>query len=259
MKRKQILFVNYIITLVFICLPFVGFATRGNFFEVQNLDLEIILSSLSVSLMSSMISMTAILMIGLPAGYYMAKTDFKYKRILDLLFNLPQVLPPAVIGLLLLITYGNNGFIGRHLSALGIRMSFSTLGVIMTFIFVSLPIFIKGTSVAFSEVDSRLEEAALLLGDSPKDVFRRISFPLAKEGILVALLMAWCRGISEFGATMMFAGNLAGVTQTLPLAIYTALETNFNNALFLSFLMFVISLMVLVCTHLLLMKKENKS
>jgi len=256
MKPKQLLAINYIITLIFICLPFVGFATRGNFFEVQNLDIGFVLSSLRVSLVSSLIAMLITIMFGLPAGYYMAKADFKFKSILDLLFNLPQVLPPAVIGLLLLITYGNNGFIGRHLSILGIRMSFSNLGVIMTFVFVSLPIFIKGTSVAFSEIDSHLEESALLLGDSPWNVFRRISFPLAKKGVLVAFLMAWCRGISEFGATMMFAGNLTGVTQTLPLAIYTALETNFNNALFLAFLMFIISLSVLVCTHLLLMKKD---
>ena len=257
MKSNRILLINYIATLIFICLPFVGFVTRGNFLEIENLDIEIILSSLSVSLISSIISMALIFVIGLPVGYYMAKNDFKFKSVLDLLFNLPQVLPPAVIGLLLLITYGNNGFIGRHMIELGIRMSFSTLGVIMAFVFVSLPIFIKGTSVAFSNVDPCLEESALILGDSPQCVFCKISLPLAKEGILVAFLMAWSRGISEFGATMMFAGNLTGVTQTLPLAIYTTLETNFNNALFLSFIMFVIALMVLICTYLLLMKKKD--
>ncbi len=259
MKHKTVLKINYIITLLFICLPFAGFAVRGNFFELQNLDLDVIAASLSVSLKSSLIAMFIVVLVGLPAGYYMAKATFKYKEVLDLLFHLPQVLPPAVIGLLLLLTYGNNGFIGRHLAALGIRMSFSSLSVILTFIFVALPIFIKGVSVAFAEVDPKLERTAQLLGDSPLQVFRRISFPLAKKGVLVALSMAWSRGISEFGATMMFAGNLQGVTQTLPLAIYTALESNINNALFLSFVMFLLSLLILISSHFLTRANGGKT
>jgi len=213
--------------------------------------LPIILASLRVSLISSFIGTVIVLFMGLPAGYYMAKAQFKGKSLLDSLFNLPQVLPPAVVGLLLLLTYGNQGYLGRHLAVLGIRTSFSMVAVVLTFIFVALPIFIKGVSVAFAEVDPKLEQTARILGDSSLRVFWRISFPLARKGILAALIMAASRGISEFGATMMFAGNLPGVTQTLPLAIYTALESNLNNALFLAFLMFVMSLMMLILVHFL--------
>lgn len=243
--------ISYFITLLFTCLPFLGFVTRGNFLTLQNLDLPIILASLRVSFVSSLISIFIVVLMGLPAGYYMAKAQFKGKKMLDNLFSLPQFLPPAVVGLLLLLTYGNHGFLGRYLTAFGIRISFSMTAVVLTFIFVALPIFIKGVSVAFAEVDPKLEQTAQLLGDSPLQVFLRISFPLARKGILVALIMAASRGISEFGATMMFAGNLSGVTQTLPLAIYTALESNLNNALFLAFIMFIMSLGMLTLVHVL--------
>jgi len=256
MKNKGFLKLNYFITLSFICLPFFGFFSRGNFLRIQNLDLPIIFSSIWVSLRNGLIAMFIVILIGLPAGYFMAKTEFKGKEFLNLLFHLPQVLPPAVTGLLLLITYGSNGFIGRHLAILGIRTSFTSLAVVLTFIFVALPLFIRGVSVAFMEVNPKLEETAQILGDSSFQVFRRISFPLAKRGIVVSFMMAWSRGLSEFGATMMFAGNLQGITQTLPLAIYTALETNLNNALFLAFIMFLISLSLLILTHLLTKEQE---
>ena len=253
MKNRSLLKVNYLITILFVCLPFLGFMMRGNFFEVQSLDTSFIISSIRVSLETSLVSMLIVVVVGLPAGYYMSKIDFKYKSIVDLLLNLPQVLPPAVIGLLLLLTFGNNGFIG---SRLPISMSFSRLSVIITFIFVALPIFVKGVSVSFSEVDSKLEQTASILGDNDLQVFQRVSYPLAKNGIVVSLMMSWSRGISEFGATMMFAGNLTRVTQTLPLAIFTALESNLNNALLLSFIMFVISLLMLSGVHL-LMRRRN--
>lgn len=255
MKDKFFKF-NYFITLLFTCIPFLGFASRGNFLKLHNLDMPLILNSLRVSLLTSVISICFVIILGIPAGYYIGRNNFKYKSQLNIIFSLPQVLPPAVIGLLLLITYGHNGFIGRYLSLIGIQTSFSMLAVVLTFIFVSLPIFIKGVSVVFSEIDPKLEQTALLLGDSPIQVFRKITFPLANKGILVALIMSWSRGISEFGATMMFAGNLQGVTQTLPLAIYTALQSNINNALFLAFIMFVISIIMLIFIHILIERRN---
>jgi molybdate transport system permease protein len=251
MRTRTIPKLSYWVALLFLIIPFLSFAIRYDFLTLSHLDPALIWASLRVSLVSSLISVMTIILIGLPAGYFMAKSAFKFKTVLDALLNLPQVLPPAVIGLLLLFTYGNNGFIGRYLARLGIRTSFSSLAVILTFIFVSLPIFINGCSLAFSKIDPELEQMAALLGDEPRKVFFRITLPLAKKGILVSLLMAWSRGLAEFGATMMFAGNLPGVTQTLPLAIYSALETNVNHALFLSFIMFIISGLVLVSVHFL--------
>lgn len=251
MSEKTLPKISYWVALLFLSIPFLSFAVRYDFLTLNNLDLALIWMSLRVSLVSSLISIMIVILVGLPAGYYMARSAFKFKTVLDALLNLPQVLPPAVIGLLLLFTYGNNGFIGKNLARLGIQTSFSSLAVIITFLFVSLPIFINGCSVAFSKIDPEFEQIAALLGDDSRKVFFRITLPLAKKGILVSLLMAWSRGLAEFGATMMFAGNLPGVTQTLPLAIYSALDTNVNNALFLSFIMFIISALVLVCVHFL--------
>ena len=251
MKRNKIPKLSYTIALIFLIIPFFSFAVRYEFLTLSNLDLVLIWASLRVSLVSSLIATFMIILIGIPASYYMARSSFKLKTTLDAILNLPSVLPPAVIGLLLLFTYGNNGFIGRHLAQLGIRTSFSSFAVILTFIFVALPIFINGCSLAFREVDPELEQTAALLGDSPRKVFFRITLPLARKGLLISLLMAWSRGLAEFGATMMFAGNLPGVTQTLPLAIFSALETNVNHGLFLSFIMFIIAGLVLITVHFL--------
>ena len=256
-KDHKWLRLNYVFTLTFTVLPFLAFITRGRLIEFNALDWHVISSSLWVSMKCSLIAMLIVILLGLPTGYYIARHSFKYKIFFDTLFNLPMVLHPAVIGLLLLLTYGSHGFIGRYLLAMGIKTSFSSFAVILTFIFVSLPVFIKGVSVAFSEVDEQLETTARILGDSPLQVFKRITFPLAKKGLIVSLLMSWTRGLSEFGATIMFAGNLKGVTQTLPLAIYSAMESNMNNALFISFFMFILALLVLVSTHLLSEERDT--
>jgi len=251
MKNKIFFKLSYFVALVFLSLPFLNFALRYDFLVLSNLNPALIWASLRVSLVSSFISMVVVILVGIPAGYYMARSTFRFKSVLDSLLNLPQILPPAVLALLLLFTYGNHGFIGQQLARLGIRTSFSSLAVMLTFVFVSLPLFINGCSLAFSKVDPELEQTAALLGDVARKVFFRISLPLAKKGILVSLLMAWSRGLAEFGATMMFAGNLPGVTQTLPLAIFSALETNVHHALFLSFIMFIIAGIVLVSVHFL--------
>jgi len=251
MKNRRLLPVSYAMALLFLVVPFFSFTTRGNFFAVLDLELTAVIASLKISLVSSVISMLVIVLVGIPAGYYMARVNFRFKAILDALFSLPQILPPAVIGLLLLFTYGSNGFIGQHLTAFGIRLSFSLLAVILTFVFVALPLFINGCMLAFSRVDVKLEQVAAVLGDSPWQVFFRVTLPLAKKGILVSLLMSWSRGLAEFGATMMFAGNLPGVTQTLPLAIFNSLETNVDQALFLAFVMFVVAIIVLISVQLL--------
>ena len=243
-KDHKWLRLNYVFTLT--VLPFLAFITRGRLIEFNALDWHVISSSLWVSMKCSLIAMLIVILLGLPTGYYIARHSFKYKIFFDTLFNLPMVLPPAVIGLLLLLTYGSHGFIGRYLLAMGIKTSFSSFAVIF-----------KGVSVAFSEVDEQLETTARILGDSPLQVFKRITFPLAKKGLIVSLLMSWTRGLSEFGATIMFAGNLKGVTQTLPLAIYSAMESNMNNALFISFFMFILALLVLVSTHLLSEERDT--
>lgn len=197
--------------------------------------------------------MVIVAVIGLPAGYYLGRGKFFGKRVMDALFNLPQVLPPAVIGLLLLLTFGNNGLIGKYLP---FNTSFTFFAVVLAFIVVALPLFIKGVGIAVSAVDEESLEAAIVEGATDWQAFRHITFPIIKNGLISSFLVAWSRGIAEFGATMMFAGNLQGVTQTLPLAIYSAMESNLNNALFLAFMMVAFSLLILVGTHLLFIKEE---
>lgn len=244
---------SYFGALLFLCLPFLGFAARGNFFDLNQLDLNFIASSLRVSLGASLMGMVIVAVIGLPAGYYLGRGHFFSKRIMDALFNLPQVLPPAVIGLLLLLTFGNNGLIGKYLP---FNTSFTFFAVVLAFIVVALPLFIKGVGIAVSAVDEESLEAAIAEGATDWQAFRHITFPIIKNGLISSFLVAWSRGIAEFGATMMFAGNLQGVTQTLPLAIYSAMESNLNNALFLAFMMVAFSLLILVGTHLLFIKEE---
>ena len=251
MKIRGIAAYSYWLALFFLTLPFFSFAVRRDFLNPDNLNLPSIWQSLQVSLVSSAVASLIVLVIGIPAAYYVAKARFKFKRFFDALLNLPQVLPPAVIGILLLFAYGNQGFFGRYLNRIGIRTSFSPLAVILTFLFVSLPIFINGCALAFAKIDPELEQTAALLGDSSGKVFFRITLPLAKKGMFTAFLMSWSRGIAEFGATMMFAGNLPGVTQTLPLAIFSALETNFYDALMLAFIMFILAAVVLIGIYLL--------
>lgn len=256
MKSKIWLKLCYWMALLFLILPFFSFAVRHQFLNPENLNPTRIWQSLQVSLLSSLLASLIILLVGLPAAYYMSKATSRFKSFLDSLLTLPQVLPPAVIGLLLLFTYGNTGFVGRHLQILGIRFSFSMLSVVLTFVFVALPLFMNGCAVAFAKVDPELEQMAAILGDSPQKVFWRITLPIAKKGIITAFLMAWSRGLAEFGATMMFAGNLPGITQTLPLAIFSALETNIYDALMLAFIMFVLATAILITIHQL--TKETK-
>ena len=254
MKSNKRLLTAYLLSLIFLFLPFLSFFTRGNFLDLSELDLAAITQAIGVSLSTSLVGLLWVLLLGLPAGYFMARADFAGKGFLDLLFRLPQALPPAVIGLLFLLAYGQNGFIGRLLPG---RLTFTSEAVVLIFIFVALPIFVNGAAAAFGGVDPRLEETAQVLGDNTRQVFWRVTLPLAKPGLLGAAMLSWSRGLSEFGATMMFAGNLAGITRTLPLAIYTILETSLESALFLAFIMFVISLALLSITHLLIERPGN--
>lgn len=209
-----------------------------------------VLSALSISLKSTLISLVIILLIGTPAGYACARLKFKGKDILDTIFTLPLVLPPAVAGLLLLITFGKKGWLGGVLALAGIKIPFTIVAVIMAQLFVALPMYIRTVSEGFKKVDTRLEQTAMTLGEHPVKVFFKITMPLAKGSIISGAIMAWARALAEFGATIMFAGNLMGKTQTLPLAIYSAMETDMDSALTLARIMVIISLLLLLCTHM---------
>ena len=250
MKNKfKLSAVFYGICFVFIILPLCSFFTR-DFFS-GGINTKILFDAIKTSAFCSIISILIVFAFGLPCAYYMSKGSFPGKEYIDMLFNIPMVLPPAVMGLVLLLTFGKKGFIGKYLYEMGIRVTFSKVAVIIALVFVSLPVFISGAAESFRKVPKELVNSAMTLGDSPRRAFFRVSFPLSKSGVYTALIMAWARGLAEFGATMMFAGNIKGVTQTLPLAIYSAMETNLETAMLMSFIMVVLATVILFGVHFL--------
>lgn len=246
-KRTALIF--YIICVIFIALPLLSLVlsdTAGG----QLAGNRVLLDAIAVSLKSTSIMMLITVLVGVPAAYAYVRVDFRGKKLLNVVLDLPLILPPAVAGLLLLMTFGRNGWVGGFLEPLGVQIPFTLTAVVMAQIFVGLPIFVKTTAEGFKAVDERLELTAMTLGDSRLKAFVRITLPLAAGSILTGAIMSWARGLAEFGATIMFAGNFQGVTQTLPLAIYSAMETDLSAALGIAQVMVLVSMILLVSVHL---------
>ncbi|MCT4606087.1 MAG: ABC transporter permease [Marinisporobacter sp.] len=206
---------------------------------------DFVIKALVVSLKSTIISLIIIMIMGIPTAYYMASYSFLGKGLIEIILELPLVLPPAVAGILLLITFGRNGLIGKYLFIFGRGLPFTFTAVIMAQLFVSLPIFIKTSKEGFEKVDQELKNAGAALGLSEWQVFKYITLPLSKNTLLVGAVLSWARALAEFGATIVFAGNLAGKTQTLPLAIYIAMEKDLNLSMSIAICLVAISVGVL--------------
>jgi len=208
--------------------------------------------ALVVSLETSLLAHVLILGLGTPAAYLLATGSFRGRTLLVTLLELPLVLPPAVAGLGLLAAFGRTGLLGRELRALGLEIPFTQLAVVVAVCFVASPFYIRGAIAAFQAVDPALPAAARTLGAAPLRVFGRVALPLALGGLGAGSTLAFARGLGEFGATIMFAGSLPGRTQTAPLAIYDALNTDFEVALALGALLVAFSVGILLTTKLLL-------
>ena len=203
------------------------------------------LSALRLSLLTSSLSALLSVACGLPLAYILARWKFRGRTALELLVDLPVVLPPSVAGLALLIAFGRQGVFGQWLAPLGISLPFTTTAVVLAQTFVAAPLFIRSAKVGFAEIDPQLEEAAYVEGAGDIQLLRFVMLPLAWRSLLAGLILAWTRALGEFGATIMFAGNLEGSTQTMPLAIYLGLERDLGVALALSLLLVVVSLTLL--------------
>jgi molybdate transport system permease protein len=203
------------------------------------------LTALRLSLVTSTISVLISIFFGMPLGYILARWQFPAKTIVELFVDLPVVLPPSVAGLALLMAFGRMGVFGKWLSFFGISLPYTTTAVILAQIFVSAPLFVRSARVGFAEIDLRLEQAARVEGGNEVQIFRYIMLPLAWRGLLTGLILAWTRSLGEFGATILFAGNLEGKTQTMPLAIYLGLERSLGVALALSVLLVLVSVLLL--------------
>lgn len=208
--------------------------------------------ALLLSLQTTAITLVAAVVFGTPAAYILARWRFPGKRLLDSLVDLPIVVPPAVAGVALLLAFGRQGLLASQLSAAGLHLSFSTAAVVLAQLFVSCPFYVRSARAGFLAVDRSLEEASATLGYGGWGTFRRITVPLALPSLLGGAVLTWARALGEFGATIMFAGNLAGVTQTMPLAVYLGLESgDLDGAVALSVVLVLISLAVSLLVRLL--------
>jgi molybdate transport system permease protein len=205
------------------------------------------LDALLLSLRTSTFTTAVVFVIGLPLAWVLARSTRRLMSIVRAICVLPMVLPPVVGGVALLYAFGRNGVVGGALNDwLGIRLAFTETAVVLSQFFVAAPFFIVVMESAFQQIDNRLIGAARTLGAGPWYTLRRVVLPIAKPSLVAGLVLTWARALGEFGATITFAGNTPGRTQTLPLAIYSALESGDDAALALSFLMMVLSLLILV-------------
>lgn len=201
--------------------------------------------ALWITLVSSLLALPPIFLLGLPAAYGLSRINGKPRSILETLLELPMVMPPIVAGLALLLAFGRRGLAGGFLADIGLRIPFTLLAVVIAILFVVTPYFVRRCTLLFAGVDPKLEDAALLLGASPFQAFMRVSLPLVRRGLAAEAVMTLAQGVGLFGTIILFAGNLPGRTQTLSLAIYTAFESDPQQAFGLGTLLLLISLLLL--------------
>jgi molybdate transport system permease protein len=240
------------IALTFLLLPLLAIFLRVSPATlVRQFASDVAVDALVVSLKTSAIAHVLILAVGTPAAYVLALRRFRGRRLAIALVELPLVLPPAVAGIALLAAFGRRGLLGGSLSALGVSIPFTQVAVVMAVAFVASPFYVRQAIAAFEGIDPALLDASRTLGARPFKTFGRVALPLAAGGLGAGSALAWARGLGEFGATIMFAGSLQGVTQTLPLAIYAQLARDFDVALAVGGFLVVVSAAILVTVKLL--------
>ena len=232
--------------ILFIVIPLIALFSRISLADVLfTLQQEEAQQAIRVSLTTSLTTVLVTLLIGTPVAYHLSHPQARFHRVLDTLIDLPTVLPPAVAGLALLMAFGRRGLLGEWFTILGFTIPFTPVAVIMAQIFVSAPFLVRSVRVGFSAIDTQLEEAAKVEGASNWHVFQHIMLPLASRAVLTGIVLTWARALGEFGATLLFAGNLEGRTQTMPLAIYMGFEQGLGTALVLSVVLLVVSFVML--------------
>jgi molybdate transport system permease protein len=191
---------------------------------VQTLGMRVVADALALSLVTTAASLVLMVLIGTPVAFLLAKTRFRGQALLETIIDLPIVLPPSVAGLALLLVFGRRGLLGPPLELLGISLPFTTVAVVLAQVFVAAPFYIRSARTGFAAVDRDLEDAARVDGASERRVFLEVTVPLAAAPLAAGLVMSWARALGEFGATIMFAGNVEGHTQTLPLVVYSEFQ-----------------------------------
>jgi molybdate transport system permease protein len=247
-RAPAVLIVPAALGLAFLVLPLAGLVIRAPWTTLlSRLAQPGVLTALRLSVQTASIATVVCVMLGVPLAWLLARLDFPGRRIVRALVTVPLVLPPVVGGVALLLVFGRRGLIGGWLDAtFGITLPFTTSGVVLAEAFVAMPFLVIAVEGALRGADNRYEEAAATLGASRWTVFRRVTLPLVAPGIAAGAVLCWARALGEFGATITFAGNFPGRTQTIPLAVYLALETDLQAAIVLSLVLLVVSVAILV-------------
>lgn len=212
----------------------------------EGLRTPVAVQALVLSLVSTGMALVLLLLLGTPLAYWLGVREFHGKRWIETLVELPVAIPPAVTGFGLMLAFGRFGLIGQFLARYGLTLPFTLAAVVIAELVVGAPHYIRAAQQAFAGVDPRLPLMARSLGATPLAAFWRVTLPLARRGLLTGAALAWTRALGEFGATMIFAGNMPGRTQTMPLAIYTALESDLSAALALSAVLATVGFAILV-------------
>lgn len=234
--------------IAFFVLPLFGLLLRAPWGDAgRSLTAPETLEALKLSLVASLSATGIALVLGVPMAWIYARVDFPGRAVLRALSTLPMVLPPVVGGIALLLAFGRRGLLGSWLdTTFGITLPFTTAGVIMAETFVAMPFLVLTVEAGLRSMDRRYEEAARTLGASRWRVFTRVTVPLIGPSLFAGAVLCWARALGEFGATITFAGNFPGITQTMPLAVYLLLATNQEASFILSLVLLLISLLVLI-------------
>jgi molybdate transport system permease protein len=237
-----------IIAIAFFALPFVGLLSKAPWGDVWSiLTSDSVVTALRLSLWCSLWATVAAVGFGVPLAWLLARVAFPGRGLVRALCTLSMVLPPVVAGVALFYALGRRGLLGQHLDRwFGLTLPFTTTGVVVAQTFVAMPFLVITVEAAFRQLDTRFEDAARTLGGSRLYVFRRVTLPAIRPGLVAGAVLAWARALGEFGATITFAGNFPGRTQTMPLAIYLTNEIDPDAAIVLSLVLIAVSFGVLV-------------
>ncbi len=244
--RKHTLVLVSLPLLLFLSLPLLAMVLRlSPAALLANLGDPVVGQAIGLSLATSLVATALAVVLGTPLAYLLARRRFRGRVIVDTLIDLPMILPPSVAGIALLMAFGRRGIFGSYIEDAGLTIAFTQVAVVLAQLFVAAPFYVKAATAGLVAVAQELEQAAALDGASPWGVFRFITVPLAWPALFGGAVMTWARALGEFGATIIFAGNFPGRTQTMPLAIYVGFEIDLNIALTLAFILLAVSFTIL--------------
>lgn len=245
-RSRVALGVPAVLALLLLVVPLVALLLRADWTRIpSDLATPTVLPALRLSLTTTSVTALLCLSLGTPLAWFLARSDHSATSWVRALLTVPLVLPPVVGGVALLMTWGRNGVLGQHLAPFGIQIPFTTVAVVLAETFVAMPYYVLAVEGAMRGLDPRLESVARTLGASDLRYLRTVGIPLVLPGIASGLALAWARALGEFGATITFAGNFPGRTQTLPLLVYVELERDPQVAISISIMLLAVSVVVL--------------